>query len=438
MSGNDYEQCQKYFKKALNKQKERDFAAAEGFYKRALRYNPMHLDANYLLGTLYAERGELAKALKFLRQAAEINPRSHMIQNNLGNIYQLSRQFDNAKSCYQRALDLEPNMPEVYNNLGNIYKNQEQFVEAEACYRRALLLRPDLVESYCNLGGALRVLKKFQEAIDSFRMALDLSPEFKDAIEGLGICYTELGERDQATAYFNRYLELDPSDNSEVKLRLALLNAGEIPKRYPAALMLTQYEKKAQNYDTNIQRPGLEFFGPKHVREMLEELKLPQASQLDVLDIGCGTGVCGEYLRGYARHLEGVDLSPHMLALAQKKSYYDKLECADVIVYMQGCKRTYDLIVASGVLILFGGLMPVFQAAARLLKPGGVFVFTLYRSESEAVVVRYNLHFAHSAAYVQETAEAADLQVALLEQEVHEYDLGEPQPGWIAALRKAA
>jgi predicted TPR repeat methyltransferase len=438
VSANDYEQCQKYFKKGLSKQKERNFAAAEDFYKRALRYNPMHLDANYLLGTLYAEQRELAKALKFLRQAAEINPRSHMIQNNLGNIYQLSGQFDKAIDCYRRALGFEPNMPEVHNNLGNIYKNHQQFAEAEACYRRVLLYRPDFVEGYCNLGTVLRSQKKFQEAIESFRKALELSPSFKEAFEGLGICYSELGEREQAITCFNRYLELDPGDNSEVKLQLARLNAGEIPKRYPAAVMLTTYEKKAQNWDADIQRPGKEFLGPKHVREVLEELKLMQAHQLDVLDIGCGTGVCGEYLRACSRHLEGVDLSPHMLAQAQKKGYYDKLECADAIAYMQGCERTFDLIIASGVLILFGDLLPVFQAAARLLKPGGFFVFTLYRSESEAVMVRYNLHFAHSAVYVREAAAAAGLQLALLEPKVHEFDLGEPQPGWIGALHKAA
>jgi predicted TPR repeat methyltransferase len=438
VSGNDYEQAQKFFKKTLNKQKERDFVAAESFYKRALRHNPMHLDTNYLLGTLYAERPELSHALKFLQQAAEINPRSHMIQNNLGNIYQLSGQFDKAVACYQRALDFEPNMPEVHNNLGNIYKNQGQFVEAEECCRRALLLRPDFVEVYCNLGGVLRSQKRFQEAIESYRKALDLSPAFKVAYEGLGICYTESGERDQAIACFNRYLELDSGDNSEVKLRLALLNAGEIPKRYPAAVMLTTYEKKAQNWDADIKRPGKEFLGPRHVSELLEELKLPQARQLDVLDIGCGTGICGEHLRGYAKHLEGVDLSPHLLAQAQKKGYYDKLECADAITYTQVCKRTFDLIIASGVLILFGDLLPVFQTIARLLKPCGYFVFTLYRSESEAVLVRHNLRFAHSAAHVQEVAVSRNLQPALVEHEVHAYDLGESQPGWIRALHKAA
>ena len=438
MSAGDYEQSQKYFKKGLSKQKERDFAAAEDFYKRALRHDPMHLDANYLLGTLYAEQRELTKALKFLRQAAEINPRSHMIQNNLGNIYQLSRQYDKAIECYRRALECEPNMPEVQNNLGNIYKGNRQYAEAEECYRRVLFFRPEFAEGYCNLGIVLQGQKKYREAIENFNKALELSPLLKEAFEGLGTCYAETGEREQAIAWFNRYLDLDPGGDSEVKLKLARLNAGEIPGRYPAAVMLTTYEKKAQNWDADVQQPGREFLGPRHVREVLEQLKLAQTRQLDVLDIGCGTGVCGEYLRDYAKYLEGVDLSPHMLEQARKKGCYDLLECADIIAHMQGCNRTFDLIIASGVLILFGDLFPVFQAAARLLDPGGIFVFTLYRGESEGVTVRYNLHFAHSEAYVREMAESAGLQVSTLEQKVHEFDLGEPQPGWIVALRKSA
>jgi predicted TPR repeat methyltransferase len=309
-----------------------------------------------------------------------------MIQNNIGNIYQLSGQFDKAIACYQRALDSERNMPEVHNNLGNIYKNCGQFDEAEACYRRALVLSPDFVEVCCNLGGVLRSLKRFQEAIELYRKVLNLSPDYKAALEGLGICHMEIN---------------------------------------------------TVNWDADISRPGMEFLGPKNVREILEDLQLPRERGLEVLDMGCGTGICGEYLRAYSQHLEGVDLSQPMLAEAEKKGFYDKLECADAITYMLSCTRTFDLIIASGVLILFGDLAPVFQAVARALKPGGMFVFTLYRSETEAVEVRHNLHFAHSAVYVHGTAQGANLQLASIEQKVHEYDHGEQQPGWVAVLRKA-
>jgi predicted TPR repeat methyltransferase len=438
MSANNLEQSQKYFKKALNKQSGGDIAAAEKLYKQALRYNPRHLDANYLLGTLYAERGELADALNFLKIAAEINPRSYMVQNNLGNIYQMTRRFDEAISCYQRALTVEPNMPEVYNNLGNIYKNLEQFEEAKTYYRRAILLRPDFVACYCNLGGVFSKLKKFPEGIESFLKAIQLSPNYKQAYEGLGICYAGTGERVKAIECFNRYLEIDPNSDSEVWLRLAMLKGGELPARYPAAAMITTYEKKAENWDSDIQRPGMEFLGPRNVQEMLKKLKLPQEKQLDVLDIGCGTGVCGEYLREYAKYLEGVDLSPHMLEQAEKKGLYDKLDCVDAVSYMQQSKHKFDLAVASGVLILFSNLKPVFQAIADLLKLGGNFVFTLYRSELEAVTVRHNLHFAHSEAYVREVALAAGLEVVRLDEEVHEYELGEAQAGWLVVLCKGA
>ena len=438
MSGNDLEQAQKYFRKAFTRHQAREYAEAESFYKRALKHDPLHLDANYLLGTLYAERRDLPNALKYLRQAAELNPRSHLIQNNLGNLHQMAGQYDKAIACYQRALDAKPDMPEVHNNLGNIYKNREQYAEAEASYRRALALRPDFHECLCNLGSALRSQKQYQEAMACYGKALELSPDYRAAHEGLGICHAELGERDAAIACFNRCLELAPNDNSEVRLRLAQLGAGAVPERYPAAVMLSTYEKKAQNWDADIQRPGMEFLGPQHMRSMLEKLGLPQQRTFDVLDIGCGTGACGEFLRGYAKRLEGVDLSQPMLDQAKHKKLYDKLECADALGYMQECKRSYDLLVASGVLILFGDLAPVFAAAAHLLKPGGAFIFTLYRSETEPVMVRHNLHFAHSANYIKEATQAAGLDVIRLDEDVHEYDQGAAQPGWVVALRRSA
>ncbi len=37
------------------------------------------------------------------------------------------------------------------------------------------------------------------------------------------------------------------------------------------------------------------------------------------LDLGCGTGLVGEALNSFTRHLTGVDLSPRMLRKAQPK-----------------------------------------------------------------------------------------------------------------------
>lgn len=46
---------------------------------------------------------------------------------------------------------------------------------------------------------------------------------------------------------------------------------------------------------------------------------------LDILDLGCGTGLVGSWFRDYARKLVGVDISPTMLDMATKKGCYHEL-----------------------------------------------------------------------------------------------------------------
>lgn len=46
---------------------------------------------------------------------------------------------------------------------------------------------------------------------------------------------------------------------------------------------------------------------------------------LDILDLGCGTGLIGSWFKDYARTLVGVDVSPTMLDMATKKGCYQEL-----------------------------------------------------------------------------------------------------------------
>ena len=52
---------------------------------------------------------------------------------------------------------------------------------------------------------------------------------------------------------------------------------------------------------------------------MIEEAGVERAKQLDVLDAGCGTGLCGPLLAPYARRLVGVD-SPEACSRGRKRS----------------------------------------------------------------------------------------------------------------------
>ena len=68
------------FTKALENHKSRKYSEAIRLYKAVLMKNPKHLDANYLLGTAYAETGKLEEAMKFLLKAEKMVPVRHLFR----------------------------------------------------------------------------------------------------------------------------------------------------------------------------------------------------------------------------------------------------------------------------------------------------------------------------------------------------------------------
>ena len=96
-----------------------------------------------------------------------------------------------------------------------------------------------------------------------------------------------------------------------------------------------------------------------------------------VCDAGCGTGLCGPWLRGHARWLEGVDLSQGMLDLAHERKLYDRLERAEISAWLALQAARSDLMVGAGVLCRFGDLQPLMQAAQAALRDAGWLAFTV-------------------------------------------------------------
>lgn len=96
---------------------------------------------------------------------------------------------------------------------------------------------------------------------------------------------------------------------------------------------------------------------------------------LDVLDVGCGTGAVLEHA-GTPRHYVGLDPSPAMLAVARKKFPQRRLVEADDYKVGRMPRRSYDLVVA---MWSFSYLNP--GAARRIeevLRPGGRFFGIAY------------------------------------------------------------
>jgi predicted TPR repeat methyltransferase len=137
---------------------------------------------------------------------------------------------------------------------------------------------------------------------------------------------------------------------------------------------------------------------------MLEDAGLAPSRSLDVLDAGCGTGLCGPLLAPYARRLTGIDLSPGMLAHAREKQVYDELLEGELTEYLRGCRAAYDVVASADTLVYFGGLEEVIAAAAGALKPGGILVLTLeHGTAPDAPDFKLEMHgrYTHARPYVE-------------------------------------
>ena len=99
---------------------------------------------------------------------------------------------------------------------------------------------------------------------------------------------------------------------------------------------------------------------------------------LRIIDIGCGTGLAGQALRalGFTR-IDGLDLSPGMLAEARTKGVYEALITGDMTKRVPIEDATYDAAVSAGA-FSHSHIGPVgFDEILRIVKPGALICATI-------------------------------------------------------------
>jgi MFS family permease len=135
-----------------------------------------------------------------------------------------------------------------------------------------------------------------------------------------------------------------------------------------------EYDRIASAYDTELIH-GMGYRSPVAVTAVARRLLPPDAR---ILDAGAGTGLLGVALAeaGFGR-LDGLDLSPGMLAEAARKRVYDELRegrLGDELAYETGA---YDGVVSAGVLTIGHAPAECLDELVRITRRGGHVIFTL-------------------------------------------------------------
>lgn len=250
--------------------------------------------------------------------------------------------------------------------------------EALDAYQQASTWRPADANIHYHRGLILADLDRPEEAIQAQRAALEHNAAHLGAVRALGTllhrrgevdearlvfgnAVFQLGEAEEALALLQYWLRLMPNDPI-AQHRLSAWFSGETPSRASDGYVTYLFDRYADCFDEHLVEQ-LGYQAPAVIGARLADVLGAPAARFDVLDAGCGTGLCQPVLRPHARHLTGVDLSPRMVDKARERGGYDALAVAELTAFLNERPDAYDLIASADTLVYFGALEPVLTAA---------------------------------------------------------------------------
>jgi predicted TPR repeat methyltransferase len=289
------------------------------------------------------------------------------------------------------------------------------------------------------LADKLAHWERLDLAIEVQEKAAERAPGEAEHWNQLGLMLQIYGQREKAVEAYTRYLELRPED-AYTRHRLTAMKGEKAPERASDESMVQEFDYFSANYDAKM-RERLRYEAPEQLIELLWS-EVGDATDLDLLDLGCGTGLVGVGLKPKAAFLAGIDISSGMLALARERGIYDLLEEAEITGWLESggasgdAVRTFDAVTACDCLVYFGDLSRVVQSVAKRLKPGGWFAFTVERGDENPHKLMDSGRYKHHGKHVREAAAHAGLEVASIEEGYLRYEGGAQVMGLYTVLQK--
>ncbi len=384
---------------------------AEQIYGAVLGAEPDHPDALNFMGILFHQRGNHAASRDHFRRAISHTPGHVSAHNNLGNVLLSDGDFDGAIAAYENAIKLTPENEDAHRNLGVVLKHKGRMNDAVEAFKKALTLNPTNGESYRRLGAILYGLDRRGEARDVYAQWLKADPDSPLARHMVAACS-------------------DPAD---------------APLRASDAFVERTFDTFANSFDEVLAK--LEYKAPILAADAVRDALGTPKRDLDVLDAGCGTGLCGSDLKPFSRRLVGVDLSKKMLEKAAERQVYDDLSAVEITAFCVAHAAEFDLIVSVDTLVYFGALVTFFAAAARALRTGGHLCFTLERilpslvDEKTPPCVGYRLNphgrYSHTEAYVRASLLGAGFAEPKVSAVTLRMERGLPVEGMLVWVKRA-
>ncbi len=380
---------------------------ASKHYRQAIQIQPNYADAHYNLAIILLKQNNVAEAMKHLDKTLQLQPDHTETHNQKAQLLHQQGDLDKAIYHYKECLKLDPCNAAVFHNLGAIFLEQGEPAAALKYFLRLLQIAPDF-DTYYNLGVIYMYLGRPNDAIQYFQEALKKDPNHFASHNNLGSIYLKAEDYKNAAWHYRQALKLQP-DNKEITYILNAIDQKKIPKTAPKEYIQSLFDQYAAYFDKHLIEI-LHYKVPELLYKSIEQETKIKKHSWNILDLGCGTGLCGEKFRPIAKKLIGIDLSEKMIEVAKRKNIYDELHVSDIHQALQK-QQDLDLIIAGDTFVYIGDLAKTFSDCKNALRESGLLAFTIEKTTQYPYELQKSARFAHGKKYIEELAKQNNFKI---------------------------
>lgn len=377
------------------------FDDAIAAYRHAIAKHPNYIDAYYNLALALTKKNRLEEASHIYKRILETVPEHSAARFHFACLLMQQDQIEPALKEFLLIEAVQPFHFETQTNLATCYLKQGKLNEAKTHYLKALELKPEDTQILFNLGVIGMQQGNIDNAIQHYQRATIINPDYFAAHNNLGVAFLTKQHIDLAQHHFEQALRIQPN-NSAIAYTVQMLAQKQRLLAAPPDYVQSLFDAYADHYESHLLK-ALEYQVPQQLFTLAKN-SLSKSHLLDILDLGCGTGLCGIPFKPYARSLIGIDLSQKMLDVAMQKNIYSELLKSDLNSYLTHQSNQFDLILAGDVLVYIGDLEEIFTYAKNALRKNGLFIFNSEITDQEDYKMNQSGRFSHSKTYLDALA----------------------------------
>lgn len=391
----------------------------------------------YVSGWLLATKADnTSAALQAAERAVALAPNSATAHYCLADSQRRSGDVTAARTSVETALMLMPSNLTYRELAVDLANNQADYAVAERHLRAAFAQNPNIPGIKTMIGNALRLQSNLDEAEKWLTEALARNADDAEAHNGLAMVAYQRDDLATARTHLAEALRLQPGNAGYRHLDAVL--SGRPPEQPPEEMTRTLFDRYASRFDSHLVT-ALKYRVPQILAARI--LELYPDRKLNILDLGCGTGLLGAALGLIEGFFVGVDLSLPMLEEAKKHSVYARLHHVNLLDALAATDAAeYEVIVAADVFVYMGALDAAISGAFKVLRPGGWLFFSVEAAPEDGpdFTVEKSMRYSHKPQYLKDllvrngftSISTQDLDLRM-EQEV-------AIPGLIVAAQKPA